>query len=77
MLLLLADRPVWLIVAYAAIGSLFMPFLAATLLILNNRRAAMGGLRNGLLANAALVGCLVLFAYLAIVEIGAKVVGRL
>ena len=66
MLLLLLDKPVWLVVAYAAVGSLFMPFLAVTLLILNNRRQEMGGLANGLWANAGLVFSLLIFAYLAL-----------
>ncbi len=69
MVLLLLDRPVWLIVVYAALGSLFMPFLAATLLILNNRRDLVGDARNRLAANAGLVACLVLFAYLGSVEL--------
>ncbi|MFQ5600878.1 MAG: Nramp family divalent metal transporter [Candidatus Krumholzibacteriia bacterium] len=69
MLLLLLGRPVWLVVAYAALGSLFMPFLAVTLLFMNNRRSEMGGLKNGLLANASLVLCVLLFVYLAVVEI--------
>lgn len=64
MLLLLMDKPVWLVVAYAAIGALFMPFLAVTLLIMNNRRD-MGALRNGPVANAGLVSSLLLFLYLA------------
>lgn len=68
MLLLLLQRPVWLVVAYAATGALFMPFLAATLLLLNNR-AELGALRNGRLANAALVASLALFAYLGLHEI--------
>jgi Mn2+/Fe2+ NRAMP family transporter len=68
MLLLLLGRPVWLVVAYAALGSLFMPFLALTLLLLNNR-ARMGSLRNGWLANSLLVVCVLLFLYLAGVEL--------
>ena len=75
MLLLLLGKPVWLVVAYAAVGSLFMPFLAVTLLIMNNRGALMGRLRNGLFANATLVLSLVLFAYLAFTQIRAKVLG--
>jgi len=63
LLLLLLARPVWLVVLYAALGSLFMPFLAATLLVLGNRRQRMGNLRNGWLANLALVVCLGLFLY--------------
>jgi Mn2+/Fe2+ NRAMP family transporter len=64
MLLLLFDKPVWVVVAYAAVGSLFMPFLAGTLLVMNNSRA-VGALRNGWAANAALILCLVLFGVLA------------
>lgn len=69
MLLLMLGRPVWLVVIYAALGSLFMPFLAATLLYLNNDRRTMGALRNGWLANASLVLCLGLFVYLMAIEL--------
>jgi len=69
MLLLLLDRPVWLVVVYAAVGALFMPFLAATLLVMNNRRDRMGSLCNGRLANAVLLLSLALFVYLAVAEI--------
>ncbi|WP_050989230.1 Nramp family divalent metal transporter [Corallococcus macrosporus] len=47
--------------AYAVMGSLFMPLLAATLLWMNNRAAWVGGLRNTWLVNAALVATLLLF----------------
>ncbi len=47
--------------AYAVLGSLFMPLLALTLLWMNNRRAWVGNLRNGWLVNLALVATLVLF----------------
>jgi Mn2+/Fe2+ NRAMP family transporter len=69
MLLLLLGRPVWLVVIYAALGSLFMPFLAATLLFLNNDRRTMGALRNGWVANTFLVLCLGLFVYLMGIEL--------
>jgi Mn2+/Fe2+ NRAMP family transporter len=72
MVLLLIDRPVWLVVVYAALGSLFMPFLAATLLILNNRRAEVAELRNGWLINLLLVACLVLFASLGVNELASR-----
>ena len=36
MLLLFADRPFLLVIIYGAFGALFMPFLAITLLMLNN-----------------------------------------
>jgi Mn2+/Fe2+ NRAMP family transporter len=70
MLLLLLGKPVWLVVAYAALGALFVPFLAATLLWLNNRRDLVGELRNGPLANLALIACLVLFGYLGWTQLG-------
>lgn len=69
MALLLLDRPVWLVIAYAALGSLFMPFLAATLLVLNSRRSLVGGATNGPWSVVALVACLVLVAALAAVEL--------
>jgi len=53
---------------YAAFGALFMPFLALTLLMLNNRASWAGpSRRNGWLTNAMLVVTLVLFSY-----VGAK-----
>ena len=70
MLLLAWGRPVWVVVVYAALGSFFMPFLAATLLYLNNDRRALGALRNGWRANSMLAMCLALFLYLMVVELG-------
>jgi hypothetical protein len=69
MLVLLLGSPVWIVVIYAAVGSIFMPFLGVTLLILNNRRDRVGSLENGILSNAALILCLLLFAYLAFAQI--------
>ena len=74
MALLLVGRPVWIVLAYAAVGALFMPFLAGTLLVLNNRRR-LGSLANGIAANAVLVACLLLFAWLAVVELAARLGG--
>lgn len=68
MALLALGKPVWIVVIYAAVGSLFMPVLAGTLLILNNRREH-GPLRNGWLANCVLALCVALFAYLAVREL--------
>ncbi len=65
MLILAAGKPVWVVVAYAAVGSLFMPFLAVTLLVMNNSKD-MGTLRNGIAANAGLVLCVLLFGTLAV-----------
>jgi Mn2+/Fe2+ NRAMP family transporter len=73
MLLLTLERPIWLVVSYAALGALFMPFLAGTLLALNNRRAEMGRLRNGRWANAGLVLCVLLFGLLGFMQISDRV----
>lgn len=49
---------------YAVFGSLFMPLLALTLLIMNNRREWVGdGYRSSILTNAILAITLVFFAY--------------
>ncbi len=46
-----------------------MPFLAATLLYLNNRRDWMGALANRRPGNAALVVCLLVFGVVCVREI--------
>jgi len=69
MLLLLLDRPVWMVVVYAALGSLFMPVLAVTLLVLNNRASLLGELKSGRSTNLVLAACVALFTYLAAVQL--------
>jgi Mn2+/Fe2+ NRAMP family transporter len=50
--------------AYTVFASLFMPFLAATLLVMNNRRAWVGeGQRSGWVTNVALGATLAFFTY--------------
>lgn len=61
LVLLWFKQPVAVVVTFSIAGAFFMPFLAATLLYLNNRRAWIGELRNGPLGNVALVVCLVVF----------------
>ncbi len=56
-------RPLFIIVTYTVIGSLFIPFLAATLLYMNSRiRWAAAVPRNHWTTNALLVVILLLFA---------------
>ncbi len=69
MLLLLFDKPVWIVVIYAIIGALFMPFLAATLLYMNNRRDWVSEFKNQWYVNLLLLLSLVVFGYLCVVEI--------
>ena len=62
MALLLADKPVWLVIAYAVAGSFFMPLLGIILLFLNNRRRWLGDLRNGITTNLLLAASVLVFA---------------
>ena len=50
---------------YAVVGSLFVPLLAATLLVLNGRRAWLGGAVNHPLTSLGLAATLLFFAGLA------------
>ena len=68
MLLLLLGEPVLIVIAYASLGALFMPFLAITLLRLLNRRVTRE-YRNGLLANIILGVSVLLFIYVGIQEV--------
>lgn len=65
------NAPLFIIKSYTIVGSLFIPFLAATLLYLNNfRLPTSGGVRrNSLLTNAVLTFALILFATVGINEI--------
>ena len=56
--------------AYAVMGALFMPLVALTLLLLNNRRSLVdAGFRNSLAVNILLVATLAFFSYLGMKEI--------
>lgn len=75
LVLLWLRQPVAVVVAFSITGAFVMPFLAATLLYLNNRRDWMGELRNGWLGNAALVLCLLVFGVVCFSEIASAVAG--
>jgi Mn2+/Fe2+ NRAMP family transporter len=63
-------RPLAIIVTYTIVGSLFIPFLAATLLYLNNRVAWSANVpRNHWTTNVVLVAILVLFAIVGAQEV--------
>ena len=59
------QRPVWLVFAYTVVGSLFFPFVIATLLWLNNSRFMPQGFRSGATVNIVLGAALLLYGYLA------------
>ena len=62
---LVIGRPVWLVFVYTVVGSLFFPFVIATLLWLNNSRHTPGSTRNGVLVNVVLGAALLLYVFLA------------
>jgi Mn2+/Fe2+ NRAMP family transporter len=69
MILFYFGKPVELIIIYGALGSLFMPFLAISLLYLLNSKEVAQDLRNKWVPNLVLVGCLIMFAFLGINEL--------
>jgi cobalamin synthase len=66
------DQPLAVIRTFTIVGSLFVPFLAAVLLYLNNARLPLDSAvpRNSWLANAGLVLALVVFAGVGASEAG-------
>ncbi|THH40405.1 Nramp family divalent metal transporter [Neolewinella litorea] len=68
-LLTVYQRPAWIGVAYAVSGAAFMPFLALTLLYMNNRSRWVGRLSNGWITNTLLGICLLLFLVLLGVQL--------
>jgi len=69
MALLFFDRPIGLTVVYGVLGSVFMPFLAITLmLLLNSRRVDADG-RSGWLSNALLGASSALFLTLLVTDV--------
>ncbi|MFD6135417.1 Nramp family divalent metal transporter [Isoptericola sp. NPDC060257] len=69
MLLLLLDKPIALVVAYGALGSLFMPFLAVTLLILMNSSRVPARWRNRPLTNVILGLVTLMFVVLGVQQL--------
>jgi hypothetical protein len=63
-------RPLFIIVTYTVIGSLFVPFLAATLLYMNSRiRWKVAVPHNHWTTNALLIVILLLFAVVGAREV--------
>ena len=69
MILFYFGKPVELIILYGALGALFMPFLALSLLFLLNSKSVELESRNKWVPNTVLVGCLLMFGYLGIQEL--------
>jgi Mn2+/Fe2+ NRAMP family transporter len=68
------DQPLFMIRAFTIVGSLFIPFLAATLLYLNSRHIPAGG---GVKRNSAAVNAVLVFAMLVFAAVGAAEIGLL
>ena len=69
MLLLFLGQPVFLVILYAALGALFLPFLAITLLWLLNSSRVAREFRNRLLSNIAMSAAVLLFIVLGVQSI--------
>ncbi|MCG8669499.1 MAG: Nramp family divalent metal transporter [Pseudomonadales bacterium] len=63
-IMLYFERPIWLAITYAVAGAFFMPFLAGTLLYMNNKKDWMGDLKNRPFGNGLLIAALLLFIVL-------------
>jgi Mn2+/Fe2+ NRAMP family transporter len=69
MVLFALDEPVLLVIIYAALGALFLPFMAATLLYLLNSKQITKAFRNKVMGNIVLGVSVLLFVAIAVVEI--------
>jgi len=69
MILFLLGKPIGLILAYGVLGSLFMPFLAITLLGLLNGKRIPAEWKNKLPTNIALVVCALMFIVLGVQQL--------
>ncbi|MTH66427.1 Nramp family divalent metal transporter [Paracoccus shanxieyensis] len=75
MIMLFLGRPVYLILAYGVLGSLFMPFMAVTLLWILNTDRVPAEWRNKLFTNIMLVLCALAFIALALNELYTRLSG--
>jgi len=69
MVLLLLGRPIFLVIVYAALGALFLPFLAGTLLWLLNSRRVEREYRNRIVSNVIMAAALLVFVAFGVREI--------
>jgi hypothetical protein len=67
------DQPLFVIRTFTIVGSLFIPFVAATLLYLNNFRIpeASGVGKNSVFVNGVLILALIVFAAVGAAEVAA------
>jgi Mn2+/Fe2+ NRAMP family transporter len=66
-------QPIQVVITYTIVSSLFVPFVAATLLYLNNRVKWSGAVpHNSIVTNLLLIAILVLFAVVGYQEVAAR-----
>ncbi|MCJ8138990.1 Nramp family divalent metal transporter [Falsirhodobacter halotolerans] len=73
MIMMFLGQPVYLILAYGVLGSLFMPFMAITLLWILNTDRIPAEWRNKWLTNVLLVLCAAAFVALALNELYTRI----
>jgi Mn2+/Fe2+ NRAMP family transporter len=69
MILLSFGEPVLLVIVYASLGALFLPFLAITLLILLNSQRVAPEYRNQLVSNVVLAVSVIPFIVVGVQEV--------
>ncbi|TDQ36133.1 Nramp family divalent metal transporter [Aureibacillus halotolerans] len=69
MILLFFGKPVLLVILYGALGAIFMPFLAFTLLWLLNTNRVTNDFRSGWVSNTVLVACILVFVVLGVQQL--------
>ena len=69
MILLAFGEPVLLVIVYASLGALFLPFLAVTLLILLNSQRVASAYRNRLVSNIVLAVSVIPFIVVNVQEV--------
>ena len=69
MILLAFGQPVALVIVYASLGALFLPFLAITLLLLLNSRRVAPEYRNRIVSNIILVVSVLPFVVVGVQEV--------
>jgi Mn2+/Fe2+ NRAMP family transporter len=75
MVLLTLGEPIAVVIAYGVLGSVFLPFLALTLIWLLNTSRVPREHRNGWLSNLVLAGAALLFFVVAYDEISGLIAG--
>ena len=69
MILLALGEPILLVIVYASLGALFLPFLAITLLILLNSQRVAPEYRNRLVTNVVLAVSVIPFIVVGVQEV--------